>query len=194
MDFSQACPAVCVHQSVLPCFVWLVSQYSSYFIQCWVLWCLNLNNGPFLSSLVPLFQNESKCETFQMKMTSSYSFICMQIKVILIRMVSHLDSLGHRGTRELRNGLLLFPVDCNTHKFFATFRVMFLMLWVCLKPITWYIEMHHVRTFFLSGVMTFSYCDVHSQHFYLQEESLPGILLLKKNAENFSWSYFISRW
>ena len=31
----------------------------------------------------------------------------MQIKVILIRMVSHLDSLGNRGTRELGNGLFI---------------------------------------------------------------------------------------
>ena len=48
---------------------------------------------PFPSSLVPLFQNESKSETFHMKMSSARSFIFMQIKVILIRMVSHLDSL-----------------------------------------------------------------------------------------------------
>ena len=50
-------------------------------------------NGPVPSSLVPLFQNESKCETFHMKMSSACSFIFMQIKVIFIRMVSHLDSL-----------------------------------------------------------------------------------------------------
>ena len=29
----------------------------------------------------------------------------MQLKVIFIRMVSHLDSLWNRGTRELGNGL-----------------------------------------------------------------------------------------
>ena len=29
------------------------------------------------------------------------------------------------------------------------------MLLVRFKPITWYIEMHHVRAFFLCGVMTF---------------------------------------
>ena len=40
-------------------------------------------------SHVPLFQNESKCETFHMKMSSACSFIFMQIKVIFIRMVSH---------------------------------------------------------------------------------------------------------
>ena len=50
-------------------------------------------NRPFPSSLVPLFQSESKCETFHMKMSSACSFFFMQIKVIFIRMVSHLDSL-----------------------------------------------------------------------------------------------------
>ena len=62
-------------------------------------------NRPLPSSLVPLFQNESKCETFQMKMSSACSFIFMQIKVIFIRMVSHLDSLWNRGTWELGSGL-----------------------------------------------------------------------------------------
>ena len=58
-------------------------------------------NRPFPSSLVPLFQNESKCETFHMKMSSACSFIFMQIKVIFIRMASPLDSLWNRGSREL---------------------------------------------------------------------------------------------
>ena len=55
---------------------------------------------------MPLFQNESKCETFHMKMSFACSFIFMKIKVIFIRMVSHLDSPGNRGIRELGNGLL----------------------------------------------------------------------------------------
>ena len=63
-------------------------------------------NRPFPSSLVPLFQKESKCETIHMKMSSACSFIFMQIKVIFI-MVSQLDSLWNRGTREVGNGLLL---------------------------------------------------------------------------------------
>ena len=50
-------------------------------------------NRPFPSSLVPLCQNESKCETFHMKMSSACSFIFMQIKVIFMRIVLHLDSL-----------------------------------------------------------------------------------------------------
>ena len=62
---------------------------------------------PFPSSLVPLFQSESKCETFLMKMTSSHFhkkgffhlliLICIKMKLhaelIFIRKVSHLDSL-----------------------------------------------------------------------------------------------------
>ena len=43
-----------------------------------------------------------------MKMSSACSFIFMQIKVIFIRMVSHVDSLWNRGTKELGNGLLKF--------------------------------------------------------------------------------------
>ena len=35
---------------------------------------------PFPSSLVPLFQNGSKCETFHMKISSACSFILMQSK------------------------------------------------------------------------------------------------------------------
>ena len=50
------------------------------------------SNRPFPSSLVPLFQSESKCKTFLMKMSSACSFIFMQIKVIFIRKVSHLHS------------------------------------------------------------------------------------------------------
>ena len=53
----------------------------------------NQSNRPFPSSPVALFQNESKCEAFHMKMSSTYSFIFMQIKVIFIKMVSHLNSL-----------------------------------------------------------------------------------------------------
>ena len=39
-------------------------------------------------------------------MSSSCSFIFMQIKFIFIRMVLHLESLWNRGVRELGNGLL----------------------------------------------------------------------------------------
>ena len=53
-------------------------------------------NGLFLSSLVPLFQSESTCETILMKMT----LICMKMKLhaelIFIWKVSHLDSFWNR--------------------------------------------------------------------------------------------------
>ena len=73
----------------------------------WYLCCFAENgNRPFHSSLVPLFQSESKCETILMKMT----LICMKKKLraelIFIWKVSRLDSLWNRGTRELGNGLL----------------------------------------------------------------------------------------
>ena len=64
-------------------------------------WAINFFNRPFSSSLVPLFQNESKCEIFHVKMSSACRFIFMQIKAIFIRMVSHLDSLWNRGTRNI---------------------------------------------------------------------------------------------
>ena len=77
-------------------------------------------NRPFPSSLVPLFQNESKCGTILMKMT----LICMKMKLraelIFIWKVSHLDSFWNRGTRELGNGLLkmfLLRSKLNCHWF-----------------------------------------------------------------------------
>ena len=51
------------------------------------------SHRPFLSSLVSLFKNESKCETFDMKMSPACRFILMQVRVIFIRKVSHSDSL-----------------------------------------------------------------------------------------------------
>ena len=66
-------------------------------------------NRPFPSSLVPLFQSESKCESIVMKIT----LICMRMKLhaelIFIWKVSHLDSFWNGGIRELGNGLL----SCN---------------------------------------------------------------------------------
>ena len=64
-------------------------------------------NRPFPSSLVPLFQSESKCETILMKM----ALICMKMKLhaelIFIWKISYLDSFWNRGTGELGNDL--FP-------------------------------------------------------------------------------------
>ena len=41
---------------------------------------------------LPLFQNESTCETIHMKMSFTFTTIFMQMKVIFISMVSHVDS------------------------------------------------------------------------------------------------------
>ena len=43
-----------------------------------------LYNRPFPSCLLPLFQNESKCETFHMKMSFTHKSIRMQIILIFI--------------------------------------------------------------------------------------------------------------
>ena len=54
-------------------------------------------------------------------------------------------------------------------------------------PITWYFELHHVRTFFSVWRHDFFVLrDVHSPHVYLQMESLPGVLRVKKNTPNLS--------
>ena len=45
--------------------------------------------------LMCLFQIESKCKIFHIQMSSACSFIFKQIKVIFIRMVSHLDAEGN---------------------------------------------------------------------------------------------------
>ena len=58
------------------------------------------HNRPFPSSLVPLFQSESKYETILIKMT----FICEKMK--LRAELIFIDSVWNRGTRELGNGLL----------------------------------------------------------------------------------------
>ena len=66
---------------------------------------LLLFNGPFPSSLVPLFQSESMWETLLMKMTLIWMKMKLHAELIFIRNVLHLDSFWHRGTRELGNGL-----------------------------------------------------------------------------------------
>ena len=61
------------------------------------------SNRPFPSFLVPLLQNESKCETFLMKMSSACSFIFMQIKVIFHKNGFALRlalKQRHKGTRK----------------------------------------------------------------------------------------------
>ena len=83
--------------------------------------------------------------------------------------------------------LLLLPVDRDTHEFFCrlqsnVFDAASLFLF---KPITWYIEMHHVRTSFSVWRLGFFVLrDVHSQCVYLQEESLPLFLSCRMRLNN----------
>ena len=75
-------------------------------------------------------------------------------------------------------------------KCFTIFGVTFLMLRVCFKPVTWYIEMQHVRTFFSVWRHSFFVLrDVHWQRVYLREESLPCFL---SAIELSAWPLFIS--
>ena len=65
-----------------------------------------LSYRPFPSSLVPLFQSESKCETILVKMILIYMKMKLHAELIFIWKVSHLDSFWNRGTKELGNGVL----------------------------------------------------------------------------------------
>ena len=62
-------------------------------------------NRPFPSYPLPLFQSESTCKTFHMKICSTFTSIFMPIKVIFIWMGLHKDSIWNWGKRQLRNGL-----------------------------------------------------------------------------------------
>ena len=54
---------------------------------------------------------------------------------------------------------------------------------VCFKPVTWHIEMHHMRVFFLAWRHDFFVShDVHSQHVYLQKESLPWFFVCHRTV------------
>ena len=91
----------------------------------WVRWYC-LRKFVEVSSLVSLFQNESEFETFHMKMSCTCKFIFMQIKVIFIRMVSHLDPLWNRDTRELGNGLFVSLWSISLRYFFVDWqRILF---------------------------------------------------------------------
>ena len=89
---------------------WILSRranHNTYFgdfwrhgIKTWKHW----PNRPFPSSFLPLFQNESKCETFHMKMSFTHKSIRMQIILIFIWKISHLDSVWNTGRRQLGNG------------------------------------------------------------------------------------------
>ena len=68
---------------------------------------LSLVNTPFPSSLVLLFQSESKCKTILKKLTLIYMKMKLHAELSLKWKVSQLDSLRNSGTGELGNGLLL---------------------------------------------------------------------------------------
>ena len=103
-------------------------------------------NRPFPSSLVPLFQSESKCETILMKMT----LICMKMKLhaelIFIRKVSHLHSFWNRGTTELGNGLLTDYVRKSLHWTCRVNKFLLVML-VTAVALHWLVFL--IRTFFI---------------------------------------------
>ena len=93
--------------------LWIQVPGSTNTICKWVIqkpWPHTKTNRPFPSSLVPLFQSESKCKTILMKMTLSYMKKKLHAELIFIWKASHFDSFWNRGTRELGNGLLNFSL------------------------------------------------------------------------------------
>ena len=58
---------------------------------------------------------------------------------------------------------------------FAAFRV--LMLQVCFKQIIWYIEMHPVKTFFLYGIIIFSYYAMFIHMLIFKRKAYHGFFL-----------------
>ena len=114
--------------------------------ECHVMAYSNLpNNRPFPSCLLPLFQTESKCEIFHMKM----SMICIRmdlwVKLIFTWKVSHLDSFWNRGKRQLGNGLFHFQKFITQYK--PTYHVM--RLW---KPRGLFVTPRMVKKFVGVGV------------------------------------------
>ena len=67
-------------------------------------------NRPFPSSLLPLFQNECKCETFHMKMSSACSFIFTQIKVIFALRLALKPR--HKGKSKMAYIAILLELPC----------------------------------------------------------------------------------
>ena len=66
----------------------------------------------------------------------------------------------------------------------------FLMPRVCFKPITLYIEMHHMRAYFLYGVMTFSYyvMFIHNMFIFKRKAYRSFFFAIELSA----WLLFIS--
>ena len=64
---------------------------------------------------MPLFQNESKCETFHMKMSSACSLIFMQISNFHKNEFALGLEKRHKGTRKWPI-LFAFPFSINTMK------------------------------------------------------------------------------
>ena len=90
-----------------------------------------------------------------------------------------LEVICHSGLNNFCNMIvlwiiLLFPVDRDTHEIFYRLQSNVSDAASLFQTSQWYIEMHHVRTFFsVWRHGFFALRDVHSQRVYLQEESSP---------------------
>ena len=82
-----------------------------------VVWLLMYqSNGPFPSSLVPLFQSESECETFLMKMTLTCMRMNLHAGLIFISKVSHIDSFWNGDNRTRKWPMGTCYIKANTKK------------------------------------------------------------------------------
>ena len=68
--------------------------------------------GHFRVLLCLCLKTSLSFKTFHSKTSSACNFIFMPVKVIFMRIFSHLDSLWNRGTRELGNGI--FQIELKT--------------------------------------------------------------------------------
>ena len=93
-----------------------------------------------------------------------FPYLLQSSRHLLVKKLCHgiLNYFGHLqelslNWRKTENTTL--PSRPDTHECFCCLKgdVFLMMPRVCFKLITWCIQMHHVRTFFLCGVMTFSY-------------------------------------
>ena len=95
-------------------------------------------------------------------------------------------------TAQATSLVLLFPGDHDTTNSLAVFRVTFFKPRVCFKQITWYIEMHHVRTFIYSVCCHdfFVLRDVYSQQCL---SYYSAVTISKELTKNYEQTFFYSR-
>ena len=92
-----------------------------------------VNDRPFPSSLVPLFQNESKCETFHMKMIEFFmQFHFGANQSHFHKNGSHLESVWNRG-RLLKSAVIIQAILLQIKSLFRPLVIQ--LVWCVLKQL-----------------------------------------------------------